>query len=224
MFKRLSTFGLVASAYLVATGPARAAILNYTLADVNVTGDPSLAVRSAVNPALPYQFGLDDGQSHTFALFDIWAGAAGGGSADPSTRPFTVSLSFEGVSHAGTGRSVGGEAVGFSGLFGVAPAGVLTWETSNPFVVSLGSISYSVTLVPKPATTFLGDSADVNPGQAYGATVYATVSQFAAPSTQLVASAPEPATLVSLAIGGVCAAGFRLRRTVWPHRRPAASA
>jgi hypothetical protein len=108
-------------------------------------------------------------------------------------------------------------------LFGVTHAGVLTWETSNPFVVSAGNYSYSVTLTPKPSTTFLGESSNVNPGQAHGATVYATVSQLTSPSNQLVASAPEPATLVSLAIGGVCGAGFRLRRKVWSHRRPTAT-
>jgi hypothetical protein len=210
MLKRIVTLGLFVTAWCVGSSPARASFQTYTLSNVAITRHTTgngLLIQTALNQSLPYTFGLDDGQSHTFSLFDIWTNEGSLEPDDLAAKPFGVALTFAAPPPGGATPTIGGQTVGVSVLFGFIQVGQLTWNSTNPSVVTVGDYSYSVALTPGPTVSFNGGLFGLIRGRNHGATVYATVTQLDSP-----VAAPEPATLASLAIGGACFAGYGLRR------------
>lgn len=217
MLKRIAATGLVVTLCCATAGVARATPLTYTLSGVTITqntdSNNGLNILTAVNQTLPYNVGtLNDGQSAVFSLFDIWTDESARNSDDTTPRPFTVALTFSQPPPGGSGGSTGGNTVEVGSIIQM---GRLTWDSTNPFTVTAGGVSYSVLLTdnangtPHGTADFNGGLFSLNPGRQNGATIYAKVTQI----SSNVQGVPEPASFVLFGVSGLCLAGFRkLRR------------
>jgi hypothetical protein len=146
---------------------------------------------------------LQVGQSHTFALFDLYAANESAVNSDDLTpKPITVQFSFNPPAATGplSGNTVGGSfnifCIPFLGCAQTQWADV-TWN--NPLTLNFGNGGqFTVALSNE---TF---AAGLNGLQQNGATIEATL-------TYTAASVPEPATMALFGMGALGLAA-RLRR------------
>jgi MYXO-CTERM domain-containing protein len=194
-----------ASAVALALGGAGSAhamsmSVDYVLDSVDLSynaTDPGLVVHVHQH-SLPPMFTLEDGQSHTFKLFDIWTHESWVNNDDKIAKPISATLNFSSPASSGTveGSTVGESHSAFFGLLNWQ-YGKLTWD--GPTTVDLGNIVYQITLSDaKFNKGFWG----LDSGWCDGATVYATVSQV---------SSVIPTPTAALA-GLAMIAGFAARR------------
>lgn len=162
------------------------------------TADPGLVIGTSLNAGLSaVAFTLDDGQSSSFAFFNIWTDESSVNSGEDTTaKPISAYLDFA-VPMPNSGTTVDGETYGVrTGFLGNIQYGQLVWD--GPVIVTASDREFVITLSDE---TF-------NYGELWGtgckgATVQATV-------TQRSSSVPETsATLSLLGLGMLAVAGFR---------------
>jgi hypothetical protein len=161
------------------------------------TADPGLVIETSLNAGLPgVGFTLNDGQSSTFAFFNIWTNEDSVNNDDTVAKPISAYLDFA-VPMPNSGTTVDGETYGVrTGFLGNIQYGQLVWD--GPVIVTSADREFVITLSDE---TF-------NYGELWatgckGATVEATV-------TQRSSSVPETsATLSLLGLGMLAIAGFR---------------
>lgn len=159
--------------------------------------DPGLVISTSLSAGLSsVAFTLNDGQSSTFAFFNIWTNEGSVESDDTASKPISAYLDFA-VPMPNSGTTVDGETYGVrTGFLGNIQYGQLVWD--GPVIVTASDREFVITL----------SNEVFNYGELWGtgckgATVEATV-------TQRSSSVPEAsATLSLLGLGMLAIAGFR---------------
>jgi hypothetical protein len=177
--------------------------------------DPGLVIQ--VNPVSgPLDFTLDQGESTSFALFDIWTneGTVNGGE-DTVGDPISVAFHFD-EPLPPFGAPLDGTTDGVSLAWGIVQYGEVSWN--NPLDLAYGPLGDGLLRVTLSNETF-------NPGffglGTNGATVNVTFELVAAasedpigPSAAAVAAVPVPPAIALFvtAVAGLGAGSFRMRR------------
>ncbi len=162
------------------------------------TTDPGLIIGTSLSAGLPaVAFTLNDGQSSTFAFFNIWTDESSV-NAGEDTVPKTISAYLDfAIPSPNSGTTTTGETYGVrSGLLGFYQNGQLTWD--GPVMVTAADRTFEISLSDEVfnAGEFWGLGCK-------GATVEATV-------TQRSSSVPDSsATLSLLGFGMLAIAGCR---------------
>lgn len=194
---RISLFAMPAFAAAAFVGAADAKTVTYDLDSVEVnalSSDPGLVIEHDVRP-LPSPFDLEDCESYTFKLFDIWTDENSVEGADKNVSPISVTLNFATPFSSGT---VNGTTQGVStGLFGSIQYGKVIW--SGPVTVVLDDVVYMICLSNEIFNK--GIFWGTNEGECYGATVYATIKQVSSSTNVVPTPAAAGAGLAMLAAG-----------------------
>ena len=152
----------------------------------------------------PLTFNLNPGDAHTFDLFYLWTDETAVNVSD-DLNPKNISVNFNFNPPPSSG-SVNGTTFGVvQGCFFLGcpvQYGSVSWN--GPASVDLGNGGhYTVSLSDENFNGFLFSTI---PGQAFGATVRATVTYDSAPAV------PEPSSLIMLGSGLLGAAGIVRRK------------
>jgi hypothetical protein len=148
--------------------------LSYTVSGGSVSansGDGLIINTSLALPQVPFSFSLDDGQSETFAFFNIWTPETTVNADDRIARDISATLTF---SDPLTNATVDGLTFGGSILFGLLQWGQVVWETPAPQFTAPDGRIFKVTLSDEVFNLGLFG---LNEGWCYGATVKATIKQ-----------------------------------------------
>lgn len=187
---------LLAIAAIITLAPAAAAQAStlavegtYTLSG-SAYSDPGLVIETYPSPGSPNSISttLTEGSSNVVALFDIWTDETWVNGDD--TVPQTLQVSFDLTSPDVTGLATG-TTVG-TGL--IIQGGVLQW--GQPLEIAYGGDNPGLLSIVLNNATFNWGLFGLNEGQAYGATVYGTLSFTSSPVAN-----PIPGALVMLLSG-----------------------
>lgn len=165
-----------------------ASLMSYSLGSGSsvsaLSADPGLVVHTQTvipsNVLNPNGFSLNDGESYTFNFFNIWTDEADVNPDDLVQRTITATLDFD--SPVDTGISIGGQTRGKMVITGTLQSGGhVSWNGPAEYV-GLDGLDFRVTL--SDADFNLGPFLRIGqttPGQAYGATIQATIYQVSSP-------------------------------------------
>lgn len=197
-------FGAVVAAGLGFSAVAEAKPVTYVLDSIDLNYNAygsGLKIKTDTHSA-PSPFTLDDGQSKTFKAFDIWTNESSLEWDDYCEQPISATFNFSSPLSSGT---VTGETDGKSGYIFIFKyeKGVVQWDC--PTVVDLGCVVYEIALSDAYFNKGFGN---LNAGECYGATIFATVKQISSGDCSVVPT-PTAAAAGLAMLGGMV---FRRRR------------
>jgi hypothetical protein len=195
---------------LLACAPSASATPEYyELSGGSVTAnssEPGLVINTSVLPSVAgTSFTLDDGNSSTFAFFDIWTDET---SINPDDKlGYAISATLNFVDPL-TGATVNGVTIGGAFMQGLSQWGQVTWN--GPVMVNIpGDRAFNITLSDE---TFNWGFGGLNEGMMCGATVSATITQVSSTTPEAGRPGDVPDKGNSLALFGAALCAVALAR------------